>query len=260
MQELIEQFNVAAKQGIDQLSGALIQFAEQAAEKIASTLGNPIAAAIDDEAYPLDAALWKSAPTVAVPKHAKFAQLQEPGHRFLVTADGLYVEILRPWLHLIRGIAPLGEPAMRPPYGAVASKIELAFGRLSAAFPMVRQFIDAARTAAPAEHAAWVVWNDTTRALEYRELGITSASAGAVSYDRPTLEPHASLALDLHSHGCGEAFFSGTDDRDDAGEVKISCVVGNLTDGMEPTIQFRLCALGMTLPLNVPVATVLGDA
>ncbi|AQW28837.1 PRTRC system protein A [Ralstonia syzygii subsp. celebesensis] len=259
MQAIIQQFHASSQEGLKLIAGALDDFAKAAADKVAKALRNPIAADPADEKYELDSKLWDSAPTVAVPKFAEFQELQEVGHRFLATAEGLFVEVRRPWLHLIQPVAPLNGQTVRPPYGTVKPKVKLAFERLGAAFPFVRDFIDAARAAAPNEHAAWVIWNSRSGDLQYRELAITIASPDAISYDRPALAPHESLVVDLHSHGVTDAFFSSTDNEDDAGEVKISCVVGSLADGKTPSIQFRLCALGMFLPLNVPAAAVIGD-
>lgn len=259
MQAIIQQFHASSQEGLKLIAGALDDFAKAAADKVAKALRNPIAADQADENYELDSKLWDSAPTVAVPKYAEFQELQDVGHRFLATAEGLFVEVRRPWLHLIQPVAQLNGQTVRPPYGTVKPKVKLAFERLGATFPFVRDFIEAARAAAPNEHAAWVVWNGQTGNLEYRELNVTNASPGTISYERPALQPHESLAVDLHSHGVTAAFFSTTDNQDDAGEVKISCVVGDLAEGKTPSIQFRLCALGLLLPLNVPVPAVIGD-
>ncbi|MBB6591172.1 PRTRC system protein A [Ralstonia solanacearum] len=260
MQTIISQFHANSKQGLEIIAGALDAFAKAAADKVTQALRNPIAADPEAEQYELDAKLWDSAPTIAVPKFAEFKQLEEVGHRFLATAEGLFVEVRRPWLHVIQPVAPLNGQTVRPPYGTVKPKVELSFERLGAIFPMVRTFIEAARQAAPNEHAAWVIWDSHTGDLAYRELNITSASPGAIDYERPKLQDHESLVVDMHSHGALAAFFSEQDNHDDAGEVKISCVVGDLADGKTPSIQFRLCVLGMFLPLKVPAAAVLGTA
>lgn len=259
MQALIAEFNNTTKAGIETIAGALQAFASQAAEKMQAAMRNPIAAAADDEQYQLDAALWESAPTVAVPKFAAFQALQEVGHRFLATAEGLYLEVRRPWLHLIQPVAPLQANAPRPPYGAVPKKVELAFERLGTAFPFIRQFADAARQALPNEHAAWIVWDSQAKQLAYRDVTVANSTPGAIRFERPQLAEHESLAIDMHSHGATAAFFSSTDDQDDAGEVKISCVLGDLVDGQPPSIQFRICVLGMMLPITVPASAIFGD-
>jgi PRTRC genetic system protein A len=259
MKAITDQFEATAKEGLGILTQGLDAFIKAAGERLQELACNPIAADQADEKYELERKLWESAPTVAVPKFAEFKELEGIGHRFLATAEGLFVEVRRPWLHLIQPVAPLNGQTVRPPYGAIKPKVKLAFERLGALFPAVREFVKAARAAAPNEHAAWVVWNTITGDLQYRELKINNASPGSISYERPTLDAHESLVLDLHSHGTAAAFFSATDNNDDAGEVKISCVVGGLADGKMPSIQFRLCALGMFLPLNVPESAVFGD-
>ncbi|CAJ0740883.1 PRTRC system protein A [Ralstonia mannitolilytica] len=262
MQAIIERFHSGFNESIKLMASASDAFAKAVGEKVEKlerAIRNPIAASQADEQYELDAKLWDSAPTVAVPKFAAFKELEEVGHRFLATADGLFVEVRRPWLHVIQPVAPLNGQTVRPPYGAVKPKVQLAFERLGIAFPLVRRFINAARESAPNEHAAWIIWNSRTGELEYRELAITNASPGAISYERPALLQNESLVLDLHSHGATPAFFSATDNQDDAGEVKISCVVGDLAEGKTPSILFRLCVLGMFLQLNVPAAAVIGD-
>jgi len=44
----------------------------------------------------MDVALEANTPTVVVPRFGKFEPLQENGHRFLVCADGMWVECKRP--------------------------------------------------------------------------------------------------------------------------------------------------------------------
>lgn len=259
MQNLIEAFNTTTKAGVETIAGALSTFVTEAAQKLETAMRNPVAAAPDDEQYALDMALWESAPTVAVPKFAQFQALQEVGHRFLATAEGLFIEVRRDWLHFIQPIAPLQENAPRPPYGTVAKKVELAFERLGNTFPFIRQFANAARQALPNEHAAWIVWDAKAKALAYRDVEIKQTDPGAIRFERPQLAEHESLAIDIHSHGAAPAFFSDTDNKDDAGEVKIACVIGDLGDGKTPSVQFRICVLGMVIPVNVPAAAVFGE-
>jgi PRTRC genetic system protein A len=144
----------------------------------------------------------------------------------------------------------------KPPYGLVMPKIELAFGRLGVALPFVQAFAEEAQSALPNEHAAWIVWDQDKKELAYKALHVSSATPGAITFERPELQPHESLAIDLHSHGATPAFFSAQDDADDAGEVKISAVLGGLGDGGTPSVAFRLCVLGMVIPLKVPASAV----
>ncbi|MFT0167533.1 PRTRC system protein A [Paraburkholderia mimosarum] len=260
MEKLLAEFQDATKAGLQVIAGALERFSAGVAEEIRNARPRSIAADPDDENLSLDVALFDSAPIVAVPKHAKFAPLDDIGHRFLATAEGIFVEVRRPWLHVIQLLTKLPENAPRPPYGYIMPKIELAFGRLGVAIPFVQGFAEEARSALPNEHAAWIVWDADTRSLEYVPLRISNATPGAIAFERPALAPHQSLAIDLHSHGHGDAFFSSTDDADDAGEVKIAGVLGGLGDGNKPSVVFRLCVLGMTIPLKVPVQAIFKPA
>ena len=54
------------------------------------------------------------------------------------------------------------------------------------------------------------------------------------------------------------AFFSETDNIDDAGAVKISGVIGDL-DKAEPTALFRLCVLGLYIAIPVPADRVFAE-
>jgi PRTRC genetic system protein A len=63
------------------------------------------------------------------------------------------------------------------------------------------------------------------------------------------LEQGWHLVCDLHSHGAGPAFFSATDNGDDAHSTKIAIVVGSLGRDDGPTFAARLCAGGMFLGL-----------
>lgn len=256
MEKLLAQFQEATAAGLQGIAAALEQFSAGVADEIRNAKPRAIAAAPDSEGIELDIALYDSAPTVAVPKHAQFEPLKDIGHRFLTTAEGVFVEVRRPWLHVIQMLTKFPDGAPRPPYGLIMPKIELTFGRLGVAIPIIQAFAEEARTAAPDEHAAWIVWDAEKQKLEYKALKIKNASPGAVSFERPVLEPHQSLAIDLHSHGHGQAFFSPTDDADDAGEVKIAGVLGGVGDGDTPSVVFRLCVLGLTIPLKVPVEAI----
>lgn len=256
MEKLLVLFQDATQAGLRDIATALDRFSKGVADELAAAKPRAIAAADDDVQLPLDVALFDSAPTVAVPKHAAFAPLLDVGHRFLMTAEGVFVEVRRPWLHVIQQLTKHGDAGPRPPYGMIMPKTELAFGRLGVAIPFVQAFAEEAQSALPNEHAAWIVWDSNKKELAYKALHISSASPAAITFDRPELQPHESLAIDLHSHGTGAAFFSGQDDSDDAGEVKISAVLGGLGDGGTPSVAFRLCVLGMFIPLKVPASAV----
>jgi PRTRC genetic system protein A len=188
-----------------------------------------------------DAVLQAHTPAVIVPRYSALQIIPEPGHRYLVAHDGLWLELLRPWIHLRTRIASThGEISL--PYGKVAPVFTYAFapGELE---NLQRRFVHDATAALPNEFAAWGVWDENAGRIEYRPLIADASSPGGIAFHRPRLEPHEHLAIDLHSHGTMDAFFSATDDADDAGEVKLSAVVGTLDK--EPTFASRLCVLGL---------------
>lgn len=209
-----------------------------------------------DPVYQLDLALLRAAPVAVVPKHGQFSPLEDNGHRFLLAADGLYLEARRPWLHFVHRLAR--QEAVAMPFGTIEPRITLAFERLSYAMAHIRQFALSARREAPNEWADMIVWNAHTGDLSDLNVEIEEATPTAVRYKCRELQEHESVALDLHSHGHLPAFFSDTDNQDDAGSVKIAGVIGDL-DKPTPSAAFRLCVLGLYLPIAVPVERIFGE-
>lgn len=190
---------------------------------------------------PRDAALQAHTPVVMVPRFGELPLLDAPGHRYLAAANGLWLDLLRPWLWLRIHIAEApAEFAL--PFGELITVVNYAF-QIEDLARVQALFLRDARAAMPDEFAAWAVWNERDGLLEYRPLLADAASPGGISFHRPQLEAHESLAIDLHSHGALDAFFSATDDADDAGEVKLAVVAGALD--REPNFATRLCVLGM---------------
>lgn len=196
---------------------------------------------------PRDALLQAHTPVIAVPRFGELAPLETVGHRYLVDEAGLWLEARRPWLYVRAPIARTlfgdyaGVHAL--PFGKLERRMEYGFGSEDLDRVQVL-FLHDAKRAMPNEFAAWAVFNDRTRRLEYRPLLAEHASAGGLEgIRRPRLEDHEHLAIDLHSHGAMPAFFSNTDDGDDAGEVKLAVVAGRL-DGT-PQWTTRLCVLGL---------------
>jgi PRTRC genetic system protein A len=210
---------------------------------------------LDAEKMQLDLAQFASAPVAAVPRHSEFCALPRNGHRFLVAADGLYLEVRRPWLHFIHRLAEQSAVAM--PYGTIEPRTELAFGRLGAALELFRAFADRARREAPNEWACAIGWDAERAQLVNLDVSILDNSPSSLRYEMPPLPESVSLVVDLHSHGHLPAFFSGTDNRDDAGSVKIAGVFGDL-DKPNPTAAFRLCVLGLYIPIAVPSDKIFG--
>lgn len=195
--------------------------------------------------HPHDEILQSTCPTVMVPRFGNLEPLVASGHRFLSASDGLWIEVKRPWLHLVWPIALQNDFAM--PYGALEKKVQFSFDHIPQS--LMDAFIVDATAALPNEFGAWLIWDDFDQELKYRPLHSREAGPGHLEVDRPSLEDHESLAIDLHSHGHGKALFSPIDDRDDRGEVKISGVVGKLGRDGAHTMVFRLCTGGVYIDI-----------
>lgn len=193
----------------------------------------------------IDKALQAECPTVMVPAHGELEPMEAPGRRFLSASDGLWVEIKRPWLHLVWPVAlHNGYPV---PYGQLEKKIKLAFGVIDQ--DLIRLFIAEAKGSSPNEMGAWLVWDDMQRKLVYRRLDVTHAGPASLKFNCPQLAPHESLAVDLHSHCVLPAFFSQEDDRDDLQTIKIAGVFGRIQNAV-PESKFRLCIGGKFIELK----------
>ncbi len=187
---------------------------------------------------PRDAILQAHAPAVMVPRHGVLPMMEKPGHRFLVASDGMWLEVVRPWLHARVSIAPAEIPL---PFGDIGQVIRYAFPEADIA-KIEQRFLQDAVRAFPNECAAWGVYDMLSGRLDYRPLVADSATPASVSFHRPKLADREHLAIDIHSHGALPAGFSGTDDEDDTGEVKHAIVVGNING--ELSYARRLCLHG----------------
>jgi len=190
----------------------------------------------------IDAALQGATPTFMVPRHEPFIPMEKPGHRFLAARDGLWLEARRAWLYLCHPLAY--QPFVPMPYGDLTPVIEVQ----SIPPGLVAEFLAVAKRAAPAECAAWIVWNSATGVRRLQHMIATTGTAQTVEFSRPRLDDDEHLLLDIHSHGDASAYFSGKDDLDDMGEFKLSGVLGRVNDRVE--MAFRLCANGLYIRLG----------
>ncbi|MBN3785668.1 PRTRC system protein A [Burkholderia sp. Ac-20353] len=189
---------------------------------------------------PIDTVLQQSFPSVMVPSREPVEPMARAGERLLIASDGVYLEILRPWIHLVRRIAQY-EVSTAIPYERVEEKTALLCGQIPA--ELVADFHAMARAALPNEVGAWIVWNSAT--LAFRIVGLSSLSHGPghLVYERPKLADGEWLVVDCHSHGAGAAFFSRTDNQDDRHDVKFALVLGHCD--RTPSVALRLCAKGI---------------
>ncbi|BCZ85509.1 hypothetical protein PTKU64_91840 (plasmid) [Paraburkholderia terrae] len=189
----------------------------------------------------LDMTLQRSFPTVMVPRNEAVAEMQASGERLLVAENGVFIEIRRPWLSLVRKVAEFSVRTAIP-YGRVSPTTQLLCETIPA--DLVGAFAEMARKAHPKETGAWIVWSPSTQAFRLAPVGIVTHTAGSLKYQPPALAGDEVLVMDCHSHGRHPAYFSSTDNDDDRHDVKMALVIGNC-DRPNPSISVRLCAKGI---------------
>ncbi|CAN7777575.1 PRTRC system protein A [Cupriavidus necator] len=191
--------------------------------------------------HPMDITLQQSFPTVMVPRFGDLAPLETTGERLLIAANGVFLEVSRPWLRLVRRVGQF-DVKTAVPYGTAAEATELHCGKLPA--HLIGEFAEMARAAMPNETGGWIVWNSTTGTFRLVAVTILSHGRDHLDYDRPALADGEVLVVDCHSHGKFPAGFSPTDNEDDQHDVKFAFVMGNCL-AVTPSLCLRLCAKGI---------------
>ena len=90
------------------------------------------------------------------------------------------------------------------------------------------------------EHYVAVTWNG----CYHLKMPIQEKSPGKVRYERLP-----DTMMDIHSHGLGSAWFSGTDNRDEQ-EMKVYMVVGEV-DKLFLEVDFRVGVYGYFAPVEL---------
>jgi proteasome lid subunit RPN8/RPN11 len=90
------------------------------------------------------------------------------------------------------------------------------------------------------EAMAHIVWNKTTESYRVA-IPKQKVAKASVSYNWDHVAADEEVILDIHSHNSMDAFFSGTDERDDATYVGISGVAGKLNTA-DPKLIWRFNA------------------
>jgi PRTRC genetic system protein A len=198
---------------------------------------------------PTAAALLAAVPCYPVPPHGRSPALDalraaRAGHGLAVGIDGVMLILRRAWLALDVPITPPMSAYL--PYGSAGGpKADLRCGLIP------RQHLDHIlahfHAKLPNEAAAFILWNEATREFAVNFPAIDEATPSRLVYRTPVLMPEWHMVCDIHSHGSGPAYFSATDDADDAHATKISLVVGRLDQPNGPMMASRLCASGMFL-------------
>lgn len=200
---------------------------------------------------PTAAAVLAAVPCYPVPPSGRSPAIDalraaRAGHGLAIGRDGVMLILRRPWLELDALVS--SEISAHIPYGSAGGpKADLRCGLVPGRYlwRVLEHFV----AALPNEAAAFVIWNEQSRefAVEFPE--IEEATPSRLIYRTPVLAPDWHVVCDIHSHGRGAAFFSATDDADDAHSTKISLVLGRLDHPDGPRMEARLCAGGMFLPM-----------
>ncbi|KMS56042.1 PRTRC system protein A [Novosphingobium barchaimii LL02] len=197
------------------------------------------------------AAVLDSMPCYPVPPFGRSPVIEalrssRVGHGLAIGKDGVMLILRRPWLALD---VPIASPvAGYLPYGSIgAARAELRCGLVPHAFHDA--ILGHLLGKIPDEAAAFIRWNEATREFAVAYPDIDEATPTRLVYRMPRLPPDWHMVCDIHSHARGRAFFSATDDADDAHATKISIVFGRLDHPDGPTMAARLCAGGMFLSL-----------
>jgi len=130
---------------------------------------------------------------------------------------------------------------MRLPYGEVQECLRFSFGQLP--IRMIEEFVAHAREHLPDEVAGALIYSRSTGRLRLAICEAERASPVRIDYRRPPMASDETVAVDLHTHGRGPAFWSADDDRDDQG-IKVAGVFG-LLDQPAPVACFRLVINGL---------------
>ncbi|WP_341896417.1 PRTRC system protein A [Sphingobium sp. YR657] len=168
------------------------------------------------------------------------------GQGLAIGQAGVMLILRRPWLALDTYITD--RPHAYLPYGLGGKeKAGLRCGLIPNEHLV--QILHHFRQALPNEAAAFVIWNEATREFAVRFPEIDEATPSRLVYRTPVLDTDWHIVCDIHSHGTGPAFFSATDNADDAHATKISLVFGRVDQPGYEDMASRLCAAGMFLPL-----------
>ena len=193
---------------------------------------------------PRDQALLAACPVVATPRFGKLPEMAN-GQRIIVARNGWFVQTRLDWLDSITALG-LDAPAMRLPYGEVQEHLRFSFGPLP--IKLIEEFVAYGREHLPNEVAGVLIYSRSTGRLRLEFCDAEWSSPVRIDYRRPPMARDETVAVDLHTHGRGPAFWSADDDRDDQG-IAVAGVFG-LLDQPAPMACFRLVINGLykTLP------------
>ena len=160
----------------------------------------------------------------------------KPGffYDYILAENGLFIRAQNPLIEATVCISPVEIRGLSP----LKENIELVHGKIP------RRLYDLSLSVLMAssdrEQYLAITWED-----EYH-LRIPGQERQGTSVKYQTL---SSSVMDIHSHGCMEAFFSCTDNTDEQG-LRLYMVVGRL-DTLLPEVELRLGVYGYFIMLSI---------
>ncbi|MDA8106108.1 MAG: DUF2016 domain-containing protein [Nitrospiraceae bacterium] len=186
-------------------------------------------------------------PTLMAPREEPLPECPVGETRFLMAADGLYLETNQPWGRLIRRLWSLSR--IRPlPYGSVEEVDEFHAILQDHIMPVISTHMveDAAAYARDRkEWAGLAVWDGS--GCYYLPVPFRASSFRAEDIRMPRLPEGHYIVGDVHSHHRMAPSFSTIDDNSDSMGARISVVLGNFKEGGEgPRVDWkaRYCVQG----------------
>ena len=179
-------------------------------------------------------ALIQACPLVCVPPREPHVPLTQPGRRWVMGGDGVYLEARSLALHAIIKVSSLSTC-----FGQVDERVEFINGPVPASLSHACGRL--ALAAGQNETAALIHWNPEEGQYELSTPQIISASTGHVTYRDESRDEL--LVIDFHSHGHHGAFFSGDDDASDLSRMGpyIASVAGCCQSEDSLEVRTRLC-------------------
>lgn len=187
---------------------------------------------------PRDLAVCAVTPTLMAPRYGTLPPVAVGQYRFVVASNGVFVQARSRAVDVCLRIGN----ANGLPYGAVEEYVRLAGGPIPR--ELGEQMMARAIAATPNEWAGIIVYDALEQAYRLTEPPVSSVSPGHITYATSGYDDEL-LVLDIHSHGTGHAFFSGTDNRSDNHGVYLASVLGCCKDMNEIEVKTRIVVHGI---------------
>lgn len=179
-------------------------------------------------------ALMDACPLFCIPPMQQHRPLVSPGRRWVMAADGLYLEARSLALHVMHKVCSL-----QTAFGEASSFLRTINGRVPQ--ELLDQCVALAVSAGDKETAALIHWNPKEGQYVLSTPDIISAGQAHVTY-RDESDDEL-LVYDFHSHGHLPGYFSGTDDQSDLSRMGpyIAVVAGHCQNAESVKVCSRMC-------------------